>query len=84
MVQLAAVFHSLLFLTMCSSLPCLSQICIFDHTMDGPVYIGILRNFLLPFTEKNFRALDQFMQDNNPKHNSKKAKELYEQKGRYW
>ena len=62
-----------------------TKICIFDQTMDATLYIEILRNFLLPFIEKKFQGFgDRFMQDNDPKHTSKKAKEFYEQKGINW
>ena len=31
-----------------------TNICIFDQTMDAPLYIGILRDLLLPFIEQKF------------------------------
>ena len=62
-----------------------TKICIFDQTMDATLYIEILRNFLLPFIEKKFQGSGyRFMQDNDSKHTSKKAKEFYEQEGINW
>ena len=53
--------------------------------MDAILYIEILHNFLLPFIEKKFQGSGyQFMQDNNLKHTSKKAKKFYEQEGINW
>ena len=62
-----------------------TKICIFDQIMDALVCIGILTDHLLPFTEKKFRgSIYRFMQDNDLKHTSKKAKEFYEEKGINW
>ena len=62
-----------------------TKICIFDQTMGAPVYIGILRDFLLPILEEEFQgSAYRFMQDNDPKHTSKKAKEFYAQEGINW
>ena len=62
-----------------------TKICIFDQTMDAPLYIEILRGFLLPFIEEKFQESGYwFMQDNYSKHTSKKAKEFYEQQGINW
>ena len=62
-----------------------TKICIFDQIMDASVYIGILTDHLLPFIEKKFQSSGyRFMQDNDPKHTSKKAKEFYEEKGINW
>ena len=33
-----------------------TKICIFDQTMDAPLYIGILLDFLLPFVEETFQG----------------------------
>ena len=53
--------------------------------MDAALYIEILRGFLLPLIEEKFQgSVYRFMQDNDPKHMSKKAKELYKQQGINW
>ena len=56
-----------------------TNICIFDQAIDATLYIEILRGILLPFIEEKFQGSGyQFMQDNDPKYMSKKAKEFYE------
>ena len=44
-------------------------ICVFDQNMDGPLYVSILEEFLLPFLIEKFSdGHCRFMQDNDPKH----------------
>ena len=53
--------------------------------MDGPLYVSILDKFLLPFLMETFPDGDyRFMQDNDPKHTSRVAKDFYAQKGINW
>ena len=47
-------------------------ICIFEGTMDADRYIEILRQTLLPFL-REVMPVCRFMQDNDPKHTSKKV-----------
>lgn len=62
-----------------------THICVFDQTMDASLYIKILESFLLPFIESHFHGTEYgFMQDNNLKHTSRKAKAFYEEKGIHW
>ena len=59
--------------------------CIFGKTMDATLYIQTLEDYLLPFTESHFQGTDyHFMQNNNPKHTSLKARAFYEDKGINW
>ena len=62
-----------------------TKVCIFDQTMDATLYIEILQGFLLPFIEEKLQGSGyRFMQDNDLKHTSKKAKKLYEHQGINW
>ena len=62
-----------------------THIRIFDQTMDATLYIKILEDFLLPFIESHFQGTDyRFMQDNDPKHTSLKARAFYEEKAINW
>ena len=53
--------------------------------MDGALYIRILQDFLLPFLTVYFPDEDyHFMQDNDPKHTSRVAKDFYTGKYIKW
>ena len=63
---------------------CHTHLCVWSH-MDGSLYVSILDKFLLPFLMETFPDGDyRFMQDNNLKHTSRVAKDLYAQKGIHW
>lgn len=62
-----------------------TRICVFDQIMDGPLYVGILEDHLLPFLDEKFPdGRYRFMQDNDPKHTSRVAKDFYVEKGINW
>ena len=61
-------------------------ICIFEGTMDAPLFCEILRRTLLPFIATNFPVVGshRLMQDNDPKHTSRVAQEFYAASGINW
>ena len=62
-----------------------THICVFDQIMDGPLYVKILEDHLLPFLSEAFPGGDyRFMQDNDPKHTSRVAKDFFEEKDIKW
>lgn len=52
--------------------------------MEKTLFIEILEGTLLPFVQKVFPNGCRFMQDNDPKHNSKAAKAFLEANGVLW
>ena len=69
-----------------SGLGCrVTHICVFDQMMDGPLYVKILEDSLLPFLSEAFPDGDyQFMQDNDPKHTSRVVKDFFKEKDIKW
>ena len=62
-----------------------THICIFDQIMDGALYVKILEDFFLPFIADKFQGTQyRFMQDNDPKHTSRVAKDFYQEKDINW
>ena len=52
--------------------------------MDATIYITILQAGLLPFIHDKYQESRRFIQDNDPKHTSKKAAAFFEQEGVNW
>ena len=61
-----------------------TPIVIFEGIMDATLYIEILRRSLLPFIRDNYPDSHRFMQDNDPKHTSKKAADFFSQENVNW
>ena len=58
--------------------------CVFDGVMDAEAYVMILERTLLPFIQQVYPDHHRFMQDNDPKHTSRRAQEFFEEKGINW
>ena len=53
----------------------------FTNIMDGPFYVGILENQLLPSAQNMYGRNWRLQQDNDPKHTSRVAKEFIAENG---
>lgn len=61
-----------------------TQVCIFEGIMDSDFYLRIVRHFLLPFIASDFPTTHRFMQDNDPKHTSRKSQKFFEEHAVNW
>lgn len=63
-----------------------TEVCIFEGIMDASLYCQILEKTLLPCIEEKFHPPDvhRFMQDNDPKHTSRAAREFFERHNINW
>lgn len=63
-----------------------TQVCIFEGIMNAPLYCKILEKTLLPFIQEKFTPpnVHRFMQDNDPKHTSRAAKDFFESHDVNW
>ena len=59
-------------------------ICIFSGIMKAPLYVEILDKTLLPFLHEVFPHGHRFMQDNDPKHTSRRAQTFFEDNDVCW
>ena len=59
-------------------------ICIFSGIMKAPLYVEILDKTLLPFLHEVFPHGHRFMQDNDPKHTSRRAQAFFEDNDVCW
>ena len=60
----------------------LTGVCVFDGVMDAEAYV--MMRTLLPFIQQVYPDHHRFMQDNDPKHTSRRAQEFFEEKGINW
>ncbi len=61
-----------------------TRVVIFDGTMDATLYIKVLQHELLPFIQETYPDSHRLMQDNDPKHASKKVAEFFAQSEINW
>ena len=62
-----------------------TDICIFTGIMNAEFYVSILQQCLLPFLQRKFADKEhRFMQDNDPKHVSRRAKAFFEENEINW
>ena len=60
-----------------------TKVCIFDGIMDADLFCNILETTLVPFIREKLPD-HRFMQDNDPKHTSRRAKAFFEEKNINW
>jgi len=60
-----------------------TNICIFKGIMEAGLYCSILRDTLIPFIRDTLPN-HRFMQDNDPKHTSRLAKDFFQENGINW
>ena len=61
-----------------------TRACIFEGIMDAELYCRILDEYLLPFLQTVYPQHHRFMQDNDPKHTSRRAQEFFADRGINW
>ena len=61
-----------------------TKICIFDGIMNAERYVDILGRCLVPFCQQVYPDGHRFMQDNDPKHTSRRAQKFFEDNSINW
>lgn len=61
-----------------------TKACIFEGIMDADLYCKILEEYLVPFIKSVYPQNHRFMQDNDPKHTSRRAQAFFAEKGIHW
>ena len=61
-----------------------TEVCIFEGIMDAVLYVNILERFLIPYIRSKYPSGHRFMQDNDPKHTSRRAQEFFRNQGVNW
>ena len=62
-----------------------TRLILFDGIMDTEMYVHILEKALLPSARKLYPGTNYlFMQDNDPKHTSRRAREFFADNGIEW
>ena len=61
-----------------------TRVCIFEGIMDADLYVSILEGYLLPFIRMEYPSFHQFMQENDPKHTSRRTRDFFEQHSINW
>ena len=58
-----------------------TDVLIFDGLLDAEGYVDVLQTGLLPFIRENLATHHRLMQDNNPKHISRRVRGFMEEEG---
>ena len=61
-----------------------TKLCIFDGIMNAELYIQILEECLVPFLNQVYPNGHRFMQDNDPKHTSRRAQAFFSEQNINW